>query len=147
MHKKLYSPGCLTLHSLKMDNALKRTLMFSVVWTSMLISTEIVALVLPGLLCGSPVKFRLKINTSEKNPSASCICKMLSQVIPAGGALKAEFISDPVHHFLPVEFLRLRVARARVDLSAAGANGNLCLRPKVPRMNLFKVTRQRAVPR
>ena len=124
-----------------MDNALKRTLMASVVVTSMLISTVIVNLVLPGLLCGSPVKFRLKINKSEKNLSASCICKMLSHVIPARGALKAEFISDPVHHFLPVELPLLGVAGARVDPSAAGANGNLCLRPKVTGMNPFKVTR------
>ena len=49
-----------------MDNALKRTLMASVVGTSMLISTAIVVLVVPGLLCGSPVKFSLKIDTSEK---------------------------------------------------------------------------------
>ena len=64
--KKLYSPGWLTLHSLKMDNALKRTLMASVVRTSMLISTAWATLVVPGLLWSSPVKFSLKINTSKK---------------------------------------------------------------------------------
>ena len=66
---------------------------------------------------------------------------MISYVIPAGGALKAEFISDPVFYFLPVELLLVRIAVARVDLSAARADGNLCLCPKVPGMNAFKVTR------
>ena len=66
---------------------------------------------------------------------------MLLHVIPAGGAVKAKFISDPVLHFLPVELLLVHSAIARVDLSAARADGNLCLRPKVPGMNPFKVTR------
>ena len=66
---------------------------------------------------------------------------MLLHVIPAGGAVKPEFISDPVFHFLPVELLFVRIAVARADLSAARADGNLCLCPKVPGMNAFKVTR------
>ena len=71
---------------------------------------------------------------------------MLSHVIPARGALKAEFISDPVLHLLPVELLFVRIAVARADLSAARADGNLCLCSEVPSMNLFKVPRQGAVP-
>ena len=66
---------------------------------------------------------------------------MFLHVIPAGWAVKAEFISDPVLHLLPVELLFVRIAVARVNLSAARADGNLGLRPKVPGMNPFKVTR------
>ena len=72
---------------------------------------------------------------------------MLLHVIPAGGAVKAKFISDPVLHFLPVELLFVRIAVARVDLSAARADGNLCLRSEVPSMSPFEVNGQSAVPR
>ena len=65
--KKLYSAFGFTLHSLKMYNALKRTLMASVVGTKMSISIAQVTLVVPGLLSGSPVKVILKMNTSTKS--------------------------------------------------------------------------------
>ena len=65
--KKLYFLFGFSLHSLKIDNALKRTLMASVEGTSMLISTAWVTLMVPGLLSGSPVKVILKMNKSTKS--------------------------------------------------------------------------------
>ena len=64
--KKLYFPFGFSLQSLKMDKALKRTLMASVEGTSMAISTAWMTCVVPGLLSGSPVKVILKMNKSTK---------------------------------------------------------------------------------
>ena len=62
----LYFPFGLMLSSLKMDNALRRTLMASVLMLTMSMLTAMVILVVPRILSGCPVKVMLKMNTSEK---------------------------------------------------------------------------------
>ena len=62
----LYFPFGLILRSLKMDNALRRTLMAFVSMLTMSMLTAMVILVVFGLLSGCPVKVMLKMNTSEK---------------------------------------------------------------------------------
>ena len=54
------------LNSVNALRALKRNLMASVSSKNTLMVTLIAILVVPGLLSGSPVKFKLKISTSDK---------------------------------------------------------------------------------
>ena len=44
---------------------------------------------------------------------------MLSHVIPARGAVKAEFISHPAFHLRPVKLYHFRSAGAGVKIAAA----------------------------
>ena len=70
-----YSPFGLILNSLKIDSALRRTLMASVLRSSMSMVTLVVTLVVSRLLSGSPLNVMLKINTSEKKPFTSYFYK------------------------------------------------------------------------
>ena len=62
-NSKLYSKE---RQKMKFSSTLRRNLTVSVSRTRMEISTLTVTLVVPALLSGAPVKFKLKQNTSEQ---------------------------------------------------------------------------------
>ena len=108
------------LHSLKALRALKRNLMASVLGKITLMVTLTVILVVPGLLSGSSVKFKLKIGTSKKLIRHRNFERR--PTIPACFTVKAkipDLIPDPALHLPRAELVIVGGAVARVNVSAA----------------------------
>lgn len=105
-------------------------------------STSIVTRVVPGLLSGSPTKFKLK-----------WICQNISynfaqiHTIPASWSVQTQLILNPSLHLPPVELLLLLLTGAGANLAAAGAYGELSSCLEFALVFPFEVNRQYAFPR